>query len=65
MVRHGDGRLEMQDARDYSRMAVCADQGWNTSEIAVACRQIGFQGAGKGTNTLTLRTADGLQILFK
>ncbi|WAR23497.1 SSPO-like protein [Mya arenaria] len=50
---HGDGRLEIQSDIDYTNMAVCADQGWGVTEVDIACRQIGFQGAGHGVENKT------------
>ncbi|KAH3884723.1 hypothetical protein DPMN_008709 [Dreissena polymorpha] len=52
--KHGDGRVEVQNDLHNSRIALCADQGWNHSEIDVVCRQIGFQGAAESELILTM-----------
>ncbi|XP_052221435.1 coadhesin-like isoform X2 [Dreissena polymorpha] len=49
--KHGDGRVEVQNDLHNSRIALCADQGWNHSEIDVVCRQIGFQGAAENATS--------------
>ncbi|XP_053393892.1 SCO-spondin-like isoform X2 [Mercenaria mercenaria] len=45
IVNHGDGRIEIFNDFDGIGMSICADSNWTYSEIDVACKQIGFQGA--------------------
>ena len=47
-LKHGDGRIQITNDLDAYGMSICADDNWNYTEIDVACKQIGFQGAYKG-----------------
>ncbi|XP_060586807.1 SCO-spondin-like isoform X3 [Ruditapes philippinarum] len=46
-LKHGDGRIQISNDLDAYGMSICADDNWNFTEIDVACKQIGFQGAYK------------------